>query len=102
VVGAARDPKPLGLLNPQGGIPICEVSPADARMRTAHQLGQGLLALFDRQPAQVSAVKFEQVEGAERGGVVVTKGAEAARRSWEFTTNVYADGIDFRPSFGID
>jgi hypothetical protein len=45
---------------------------------------------------QVLTVEFEQVEGTERGGVVVTKGAEAARRSWEFKTNVYADGIDFR------
>jgi limonene-1,2-epoxide hydrolase len=31
------------------------------------------LALLDRQPAQILAVEFEQVEGAEHGGVVVAK-----------------------------
>jgi hypothetical protein len=39
-------------------------------------LGQPGFAHFDRQLAQVFAVAFEQVEGAEHGGVVVTKGAD--------------------------
>jgi hypothetical protein len=40
------------------------------------QLGKPGFAHHDRQPAQILAVKFEQVEGAEHGGVVVTPGLE--------------------------
>jgi hypothetical protein len=36
-------------------------------MRTAQQLGEPGLAHLDRQPAQVLAVEFEPVEGAEHG-----------------------------------
>jgi hypothetical protein len=37
----------------------------------AQQFSQGALALLERRPAQVLAVKFDQVERAEHGGVVV-------------------------------
>jgi hypothetical protein len=37
----------------------------------AQQFGQSALALLERRPAQVLAVKFDQVEGTEHGGVVV-------------------------------
>jgi hypothetical protein len=40
-------------------------------MRAAQQLSEHGFALLDRQPAQVLAVEFEQVEGAEYGVVVV-------------------------------
>jgi hypothetical protein len=46
----------------------------DAGMRRAQQRGQRALALLDRPPAQVLAVEFKQVEGAEHGNGVVTKG----------------------------
>ena len=41
----------------------------DARMRRVQQPGEPGLADLDRQPAQVLAVGFEQVEGAKHGGV---------------------------------
>jgi hypothetical protein len=34
---------------------------------------------LDRQPAEIHAVEFEQVEGAEHGSVVVTPGAEQSK-----------------------
>jgi hypothetical protein len=40
---------------------------SDTGMRTAQQLGEPGLAHLDRQSAQVLAVEFEQVEGAEHG-----------------------------------
>ena len=37
----------------------------------AQQFGQSALALLERRPAQVLAVKLDQVERAEHGGAVV-------------------------------
>ena len=53
-------------------------------MRNVQQLGKPGLAQFDRQPAQVLAVELEQVEGAEHGGTVVTKGSEQLKKNETF------------------
>jgi hypothetical protein len=48
----------------------------DAVSFSVQQIGQGVLALLDRRPAQILAVQFNQIEGAEHGSVVMPPGTE--------------------------
>jgi hypothetical protein len=48
----------------------------NARERLWQQAGESCLAPLNRQPAEILAVEFEQVKGAEYGGVVVAPGTE--------------------------
>ena len=45
----------------------------------AEQIGEHGLAVLDRLPSEVLAVEFDQIEGAEHGGIVVC-GSGSGRR----------------------
>ena len=51
----------------------------DVGMRTAHQIGQGSLAPFDRVTSQVLAVELEQVEGDVQRGRLGTVAADEVK-----------------------
>jgi hypothetical protein len=69
----------------------------DARMRAAHQFRQRSLALFERRPAQIIAVEFDQVESTEQGGVVVAPGAEPLKdREPGFVPCLWRTGEQFQ------
>jgi len=65
------------------GLPVDDIAIADvvlvdrqAWTRLAYELGQRLFAFLDRKPTQVLTIEFEQVEVAEHGSVVVTRGTD--------------------------
>src|SRR6185503_708501 len=60
-----------GVLVEDRAVAVVVLVEDDARMRAAQQISQEGLAVFNRCPAQIPAVEFEQIEGAEHGGAVM-------------------------------
>jgi hypothetical protein len=69
-------PSPAGLLIDNIAVADVVLVECQARIRPVQQPDQRLLARLDRQLAQILAVEFEQVEGAEHGRVVVAPGPQ--------------------------
>ena len=64
------------MLEDDGAVAVIVLVEGDAVALSVQHIGQCMLALLDRRSAQILAVQFDQIEGAEHGGMVVMPGAE--------------------------
>ena len=68
--------KRAGMLEYDRGVAVAVLVEGDAFGGTAQQFRQSPLTFLDRQPPQILAVEFEQIEGTEGHGMVVSPAAD--------------------------
>ena len=68
-----------GVLEDGRAVAVEMLVEGDTVAGVAEQIGEHGLAALDRLPAKVLAVEFDQIEGAEHGGMVVMPIAERSK-----------------------